>query len=196
LAKRLDLQYLSTGALLRQNVEDKTKLGLIADPILARGGYLPDDLMCDMIGEWVAQAPGGWLLDGFPRSVPQAEFLDQQLAATENRLDAALSLEAPFDELLSRISDRVECLSCRWSGHHKETDKMGHCPECGEIVQKRSDDSVDNFTNRFREYERLTQPLAAYYQERGLLCACDATASRDEVTCQLLKQLSTKSNPD
>lgn len=189
LAKQLQLEYLSTGALLRSHVEKGTEVGHIAEPILARGGYLPDDLMCEMIGQWVDEKKGGWLIDGFPRSVPQADFLDKKLIESGQMLDAAIGLEAPFEMLLSRIRNRVECLNCHWSGHQNESINDGRCPDCSESVQSRSDDSEENFTSRFKEFQRLTEPLVDYYRDKGLLCSCDATASRDDVTQEILKRL-------
>ncbi len=189
LAKHLKLEYLSTGALLRSHVEQGTEVGCIAEPILARGGYLPDDLMCEMVGQWIDEKKEGWLIDGFPRSVPQARFMDEKLASRGMALDAVVALDAPYGELLSRISNRVECLNCHWSGHRDEASEGDECPECADTVKTRSDDSIENFTSRFREYERLTQPLIDYYREKGLLCSCDGTLSRDDVTQEILKGL-------
>ena len=104
LAASLGLGYLSTGALLRENIEESTPLGLTAEPIHARGCYLPDDLMCPILADWLGKNDSGkaWVLDGFPRSLPQAEFLDGWLSENGAALDAAVALEAPFDELLRR----------------------------------------------------------------------------------------------
>ncbi len=110
------------------------------------------------------------------------------------KLDAAISLDAPFDELLSRIRDRVECPDCRWSGRKSQTSGDHQCPECGAVVEARPDDSEENFTQRYQEFLRLTKPLVGYYEERNLLCPCDATAPRDEVTAKLLACV--RSGPD
>ncbi len=181
LSKAFGLGYLSTGAVLREHVENRTELGKLADPILARGGYLPDDLMCRIIGEWLARQPGGWVLDGFPRSVPQAEFLDDWLAGRGLELDAAISLEAPFEVLISRMRDRLECPECRWSGKG-----MDECPDCGAALETRPDDSDANFTSRYREFQRHTLPVIEHYRGRNLLSPCDATAPRDEVAAEIL----------
>ena len=188
LSASLGLGYLSTGALLREEVETGTDVGKLAQPILARGEYLPDDLMCRIIADWLSRQTGGWVLDGFPRSVPQARFLDDLLARQGEKLDAAISLEAPFDELISRMHGRVECPECRWSGQTSEATDDQRCPDCGSPVTSRPDDSVENLTSRYQEFLRLTRPLIAYYQERNLLSPCDATAPRDEVTAQLLNR--------
>ena len=189
LAATLGLGYLSTGALLREQVEGGTPLGKLAEPILARGEYLPDDLMCRILGDWLDKQPTGWVLDGFPRSLPQAEFLDERLSGHRPKLDAAILLEVPHQVLLSRIQSRVECPECRWSGQAQEAVPVGRCPQCGAPVSPRSDDSEENFNNRYREFMRLTSPVIEHYQELNLLKRCDATSSKDEVAARLLKLL-------
>lgn len=192
MAKSLGLGYLSTGALLREQMEQGTQLGRQAEPILARGGYLPDELMFPVLAEWVARQAGGWVLDGFPRSLPQAEFLTARLAARGLRLDAAISLEAPFSVLLDRIQDRVECPDCRWSGQKRQLAPMDRCPLCEQPAGPRADDDEQNFRNRHAEFCSLTQPAVGYYREMEQLCPCDATAPQDEVAARLLKFFETQ----
>jgi adenylate kinase len=187
LAASLGLGYLSTGALLREHVENGTELGKQAKPILDRGEYLPDGLMCPILADWLDRQTGGWVLDGFPRSVPQAVFLDQWLDSRGMRLDAAISLEVPFDELLTRIRSRVECPECRWSGQRPQLVSDGKCPKCGSTAGSRADDTEDNFTSRHAEFVSLTEPVIERYRGLGLLSACDATAAQDEVSANLLK---------
>lgn len=190
LASALGLGYLSTGALLREQVENGTELGKLAEPILARGEYLPDDLMCRILAEWLERQPGGWVLDGFPRSLPQAEFLDGWLAGHDQKLAAAVLLEVPYDDLLSRIRKRVECPECRWSGQKDQLAAGDRCPVCSAHAAARPDDSEENFSKRHQEFERLTKPVTGFYQMRGLLKTCDATAPQDEVATKLLQILS------
>lgn len=189
LAAQYGIGYLSTGALLREQVENGTPLGKLAEPILARGEYLPDDLMCSIIGDWLGKQSGGWLLDGFPRSLPQAEFLDAWLAAHGSQLDAAVVLEVPFDVLISRIRKRVECPECRWTGQAQQAGADGLCPQCRAPVSPRSDDSEENFSKRHQEFIRLTSPVIEHYQELNLLKRCAATASQDEVAANLIELL-------
>jgi adenylate kinase len=186
LAASLGLGYLSTGALLREQMEQKTALGELAVPILDRGDYLPDDLMCRILADWYSRQTGGWVLDGFPRSLPQALFLDELLSKDDLKLDGALCLEVPYRELLRRIQERVECPDCRWSGQKKQAVESGRCPKCGGEVAPRADDSEENFNNRYNEFERLTLPAAKYYDAAGLLHTCDATAPKDEVAAKIL----------
>jgi adenylate kinase len=194
LASSLGLAYLSTGALLRENVENGTGLGLAAKPILDRGEYLPDGLICPILADWLAtnDSGKGWVLDGFPRSVPQAEFLERWLAENGAELDAAVALEVPFDELLGRIRDRVECPDCRWSGQRKELSEDGRCPKCGGSAAPRMDDSEANFRNRHAEFLSLTVPAIDFYRERGNLVPVPATAPKDETAATILSSLGFK----
>ena len=187
LAASLGLGYLSTGALLREEMEAGTELGKQAEPILARGEYLPDGLMCPILADWLARQTGGWVLDGFPRSLPQALFLDDWLARRGMKIDAAVSLEVPFTELLARTRDRVECPECRWSGQRRQLSAGDKCPVCGHPAAPRADDGEENFRSRHAEFTSLAQPVIGHYRQLGLLSACDATAPQDEVAARLLR---------
>lgn len=191
LSASLGVGYLSTGALLRENIEEGTPLGLSAAPILARGGYLPDDLMCPILATWLeANDSGkGWVLDGFPRSVPQAEFLDSQLTNRGVVLDAAIALEAPFDELLRRIRNRVECPGCRWSGQRGELGAGDLCPKCSSPAAARDDDREENFRHRHAEFTSLTLPAIDFYRSTGRLIPVPATGTKDETASAILAAL-------
>ena len=189
LASALGLGYLSTGALLREAMEQGTALGKQAEPILARGGYLPDDLMCPILGEWLDRQSGGWVLDGFPRSLPQAIFLDEKLAQDGLALDRAISLEVPIAELLGRVINRVECPECRWTGQKGQLVDGAKCPSCGHPAGPRADDDEENFRCRHAEFVHHVVPVISRYRQAGLLTTCDATASQDEVAARLLHLL-------
>lgn len=190
LAERRGLAYLSTGALLREQMELGTELGKKAQPILARGGYLPDELMLPVLADWLARQTGGWVLDGFPRSLPQAKFLDASLAERGLEMNAVISLEAPFPDLLDRIQDRAECSECRWTGRQAQLDHGGECPVCNGPAGPRADDNEENFRSRYSEFVTLTQPVIEYYRHLNFLCPCDATAPQDDVTDRLLDAIS------
>lgn len=185
LASSLGLAYLSTGALLREAVEAGTALGLQAKPILDRGGYLPDELMCPILGEWLARQSGGWVLDGFPRSLPQADYLEGWLREHGQSLDRVVALDVPLDELLRRIHGRVECPECRWSGQTSQTGPGNTCPVCQSVVSRRDDDDEENFRSRYDAYMRHAFPLVPYYESRGLLAHQDATAAADDVALSI-----------
>ena len=187
LAASLGLGYLSTGALLREQMEMGTDLGKQAEPILACGEYLPDDLMCPILAEWLSRQTGGWVLDGFPRSLPQAIFLDEWLVQHGLELDAAVSLEVPFDQLLARIQNRVECPECRWSGQRGQLTPTAKCPVCGSSAGPRADDSEENFRSRHAEFSSLTQPAIAHYRQANRLSSCEATAPEAEVAARILQ---------
>jgi len=194
LSASLGLGYLSTGALLRENIEERTPLGLAAAPILARGGYLPDDLMCPILADWLGKNDSGkgWVLDGFPRSMPQAVFLDHWLSENGVAMGAAVALEAPFDELLRRIRDRVECPGCRWSGQRGELSEGALCPKCGDPAAPRDDDREENFRNRHAEFTALTVPVIDFYRTTGRLIPVPATGSKDEAAATILSSLGFK----
>jgi len=191
LAASLGLDYLSTGALLRENMERETPLGLAAAPILARGEYLPDHLMSPILGDWLENHNDGpgWVLDGFPRSLPQAEFLNNKLIGNGCEIDAAIALEVPFSELLQRIRDRVECPECRWTGQRNQLLGDGKCPYCEHPAGPRADDDEENFRNRHAEFERNTLPVIARYRASGKLIPVSATLPKDQVAAAILNTL-------
>jgi adenylate kinase len=181
LAVAAAVDYLSTGAVLREAIENDTSLGRAVKPILDRGGYVPDELMCPILGEWLDQHSGGWVLDGFPRSLPQAEFLDQWLSVHGCKLDRVIALDVPLDELLRRRAGRVECPDCRWTGQSSQLNADRLCPLCQAVVGRREDDDEENFRSRHDAYLRHTLPLIAYYESRSCLVHRDATATVDVV---------------
>ncbi len=175
--------------MLREQVENQTAVGKTAAPILQRGGYLPDDLMCSLIDDWLDQQKGGWVLDGFPRSIPQAEFLKNALAGRGGSLEAAVALDVRMEILLERIRSRRECPECRWSGQVLGLAPDGRCPACGAVAGVRADDDEENFRNRYREFTTNTLPLENWYESAGLLVHCNAEGPPDEVFVGLLKAL-------
>lgn len=186
LSEELRIACLGTGALLRSAVEAGTPLGLQAKPILDRGEYLPDELMCSIMGAWLEAQKGGWILDGFPRSLTQAKFLTDWLASHGQRLDSAILLDAPESELLRRVRGRVECPECRWSGQLADLNGADRCPECGGVPAPRADDTEANFRSRHAEYVTHTFPVIAAYESAGLLHRCDATRRPEQVAAALL----------
>ena len=189
LAERLGLAYVSTGALLRSAVEEGSPLGREAAPILARHEYLPDPLMCSIMGDWLARQAGGWVLDGFPRSVAQMEYLAGWLADHGQPLDTAILLEVSEDELLSRIRNRVECPHCRWSGRVDQL-AAALCPQCAGPAGPREDDTEAGFRARLAEYHEHTLPVIALYESAGLLRRFDAASDAEGAEQRLLELIS------
>lgn len=192
LAESLGLGYLSTGALLREQVENQTPLGQQAAPILARGEYLPDELMNPILGDWLSRQTAGWVLDGFPRSLPQAIFLESWLADHGLEIDAAVSLDVPFDGLIARIHDRVECPACRWSGQRSQLVAGDKCPQCGSPAGKRADDGEENFRKRYQEFTTLTGPVVDHFQNKGMLRSFNATPPQEAVAAEILSSFESK----
>ena len=188
-AEVFGLAYLSTGALLREHVENRTPLGREAKPILDRGEYLPDELMCDVIAGWLERQSGGWVLDGFPRSLPQAEFLRRWMDRNGQSGHRAVFLDVPFSELLDRIKGRVECPDCRWSGQRSQLDENGRCPKCGGPASGREDDDERNFRSRYRQFEEFTLPAVDLYRNSNTLVSVDATRAKDQVTREIISAI-------
>lgn len=176
------LSYLSTGAVLRDHVSRDTEVGKLAGPILARGEYLPDELMCRLIEPWLNELQGGWVLDGFPRSVYQSKWLDRWLEANQIQLSAAIALIVPYEVLHERMLHRVECSACRWTGPREAlVASAGSCPKCGGAVATRLDDTDENFLRRYREFECSAIPVIEYYRQSSRLCEIDANAPEEQV---------------
>jgi len=174
LAEAHGLAYLSTGALLRRALSDDTDLGKKAKPFLDRGEFLPDKIMVPMVIEWVLAQEKGWLLDGFPRTVPQGEALDAALEVKPS----AIVLHVPDDELRRRVVCRLECESC----HRVTREGEGtHCPKCEGLLVPRADDSAAKFESRLGEYRRLVKPTIQYYCDRSRARIVNGTGSPDEV---------------
>jgi adenylate kinase len=177
------LPYIGTGDLLRKHKQDETPLGLEAKSYMDDGDLVPDELVIKMILEEIEdKGADGFLLDGFPRSVGQAEALDEALAENGRRLTAAVLIFVDDGTVIQRLSGRRQCSA----GHlyHVEFDPPkndGYCDQCGKPLRQRDDDRVDVIKKRLATYHELTEPLIDYYQERGLLQRFDGSRSPDEV---------------
>ncbi|MFM2243774.1 MAG: hypothetical protein RLZ97_2630 [Verrucomicrobiota bacterium] len=187
IAEQRGLDYLSTGALLREVLVAGGPVADEISPVLARGGYIDDDRMCRIMADWLATRTGGWVLDGFPRTLAQDDFLRETLQP--GVIDAAIALEVPKDELLRRIAGRVECPACRWSGQQQDLLPGAACPRCGVTAGRRSDDDVTNFLHRYDEYQHHTVPVMERHEAMGTLIRCDATRGLDVVTASLSSAL-------
>lgn len=182
LAEREDLAYLSTGALLREVLKVGGPIADEVRPILAVGGYVSDSLMCDILEGWLSEHQSGWVLDGFPRTVAQDDFLKSWLSSKGAAVDAAIALDVPKSELIQRIEQRVECPACRWSGQTNQLGNGVDCPSCGGKAARRDDDSLENFMHRYDEYALHTVPVIERYRESGMLASVNATHPIDVVS--------------
>lgn len=193
-SKRLEESYglvqLSTGDMLRAAVASGSDLGNKAKALMERGDLVPDELIIDMISARIEQADcaKGFILDGFPRTVPQAEALAAMLAEKGLSLDHAIELAVDDDAMVKRITGRYTCAKCG-KGYHDEFEKPakdGVCDKCGSTeFTRRADDKEDTVRNRLDAYHAQTAPILAYYKDQGVLSDVDGMADIDAVTAQL-----------
>ncbi len=190
LEKRHGLVQLSTGEMLREAVASGSELGRKAKEIMDAGRLMPDDLMILMIGDRIDQPDcrKGFILDGFPRTTPQAIALDQMLEEKGLRLDYVIEMRCDEDALVERISGRFSCAKCG-AGYHdrfKQTRQPGVCDVCqGTEFTRRGDDNEATVRRRLEAYHAQTAPILPYYEEKGTLVAVDGMAEIDEVTRQI-----------
>lgn len=193
-AKRLEEAYglvqLSTGDMLRAEVGSGSDLGQQAKTIMESGDLVPDDLIVDMISGRIDQddCKKGFILDGFPRTVPQADALGAMLEDKGLSIDDVIAIEADSEAVIARITGRYTCSECG-AGYHDEFQKPQHdgvCDKCGstEFI-RRADDNAETVRNRLAAYEEQTAPIIAYYDEKGTLKTVDGMADIDVVTAKL-----------
>ncbi len=184
------LMQLSTGDMLRAAVASGSELGKTAQAIMAAGKLVPDDVMVAMIQHRVDEpgCAGGFVLDGFPRTVAQAEALDDMLARKRRRLDAAVEMTVDDAALVRRIAGRFSCVHCG-AGYHDEfrpTEVADVCDRCGRTeFKRRADDNEETVRTRLAAYHEQTAPLLPYYRAKGTLRSVDGMAEIDEVTRQI-----------
>ena len=194
IAEHVAVPKISTGDIFRANVSSGTPLGLQAREYMDRGDLVPDGVTIDMIRNRLSEndALCGFLLDGFPRTVPQAETLDDILRETaDSKVDVVLELVVDSDEVIRRLSGRRTCRSCNhiWHVDFDPPQADGSCDlDQGELYQ-RDDDQPDTIKNRLAVYEDQTAPLIAYYAGRGVLVGIDATGPVDDITTRAIDAL-------
>ena len=184
LQEDLDLPYYATGNILREAVREGTPLGREAKSYMDKGDLVPDEVIIGVIAERIAQheAEDGFILDGFPRTVGQAEALGREMEGLARRLTAAILIEVPDDEIVRRLGGRRTCPN----GHvfHIEfdpPDQEGICDVCGADLTIRDDDKPDVIEHRLEQYREKTQPLVAWYEDRGALERVHGAKAPDEV---------------
>jgi len=188
LAGDLALSYLSTGYLLRSQIREKTPEGLEADVFLKNGQYVPDTLIFPMVERWLDKHQDNWIIDGFPRTLSQAEGFDKLLGRTGGSLNRAIALEASFDTLAARVSKRVQCPNCS-AVSSQVNDPAGSLCKCGGLFRVRFDDDLENFRSRHQQFERFTLPVVDFYRKSGRLKRIDASGSADDVFERLQSKL-------
>lgn len=185
LTKKLNIPHISTGDMFRKALKEGTPLGLEAKRYMDSGQLVPDSVTVGIVKERLTEedCKDGFLLDGFPRTVAQADALDEMLNSLKVRLDSVVNIEVDREALLKRLTGRRVCKSCGATFHvvfnpSKEGDK---CEVCGKDLYQRSDDTEETAVNRLDVYEKQTEPLINYYQEKGLLLKINGNQSVDDV---------------
>jgi adenylate kinase len=196
LRKDFNLPYYSTGIILREAVDAQSELGKKAKEYMDNGDLVPDELICDVIAERFdsGEADDGFLLDGFPRTVGQAEMLDRILDSRGRELTAVLLIEAPDDEVVRRLSGRRTCAKGQHV-YHVEFDPPKHegvCDQDGSRLIQRDDDKPETVRKRLSVYHEQTEPLVDWYEDRSVLRRFDGTRSPDEVHDRIRATLATK----
>jgi adenylate kinase len=193
IAAELSVPKISTGDIFRANVSQGTPLGLEAKRYMDAGDLVPDSVTIDMVRDRLAaeDARSGFLLDGFPRTVPQARVLEEMLAQVETPLDVVLELVVEHEEVVRRLSGRRTCRSCNhvWHVDFDPPSRPGVCDACGGQLYQRDDDRAQTIQNRLDVYSEQTQPLVSFYASRGLLVGIDATGPVDDVTVRAIDAL-------
>lgn len=191
LVEKLGLVHVSSGDLFRENIGNKTELGVLAQSYMDRGELVPDGVTIQMVMERLSRPDcvSGVVLDGFPRTLAQAQSLDEALAARGDAIALALYVFVPQDALLRRLSGRWTCRQCK-AVYHQEYSPPRHvgvCDVCGGEVYQRPDDMPETQKNRIEVYMRQTEPLIEYYRQAGVLAEVDGRGSVEEVQNMLLQ---------
>lgn len=193
ISKKYELTHISTGDIFRANLKQGTPLGLKAKEYMDKGLLVPDELVCDLVKDRVQQddCKNGYLLDGFPRTVYQAENFDKYLKDKGEELSVVLNIQAPFEDLFNRAAGRRVCKQCgkTYNVISLPPKTEGICDECGGELIHRTDDQPDTVRNRLKVYEDQTSPLVEYYTESGKIANVDGNRPIPEVfeeICALL----------
>ncbi|MFH0516632.1 adenylate kinase [Streptomyces sp. M41] len=194
LAKNLSIPHISTGDLFRANISRQTELGKLAKSYMDAGNLVPDEVTIGMAKDRMEQqdAEGGFLLDGFPRNVSQAEALDEMLQSESMKLDAVLDLEVPEEEVVKRIAGRRICR--KDSSHvfhvtYSRPKQEGVCDACGGELYQRDDDSEETVRKRLEVYHTQTEPIIDYYKAQGLVVTISALGKVEDVTARAMEAL-------
>ncbi|MEW2381180.1 MULTISPECIES: adenylate kinase [Micromonospora] len=193
IAAHLAVPKISTGDIFRSNVSQGTPLGVEAKRYMDAGELVPDEVTINMVRDRLAEpdASEGFLLDGFPRTTPQAAALDKLLADLGTALDLVLELVVDDDEVIRRLSGRRTCRGCGkiWHVEFDATTREGICDRCGAELFQRDDDKPETIATRLREYADKTAPLVDYYGAQGKLVGIDATGPVEDVTVRAIDAL-------
>ncbi len=190
IADKYQIPHISTGDIFRANIKNGTELGKEAKSYMDKGLLVPDELTVKILLDRVANkdCENGYVLDGFPRTIPQATVLEEALAKTGDKIDYAVNVDVPDENIIKRMSGRRACLKCGATYHieHIPPKKDGVCDVCGEALVLRDDDKEETVKNRLEVYHKQTQPLIDFYSERGVLKVVDGTVDMKDVFASIV----------
>lgn len=193
IAEKYGIPHVSTGDIFRANIKNGTKLGMEAKQYMDKGLLVPDELTVKILLDRVADedCKNGYVLDGFPRTIPQAEVLDKALVELDDKIDYAIDVDVPDENIVKRMGGRRACLSCGATYHieHIPPKKDGVCDTCGEELVLRDDDKPETVQNRLNVYHEQTQPLIEFYEKKGVLKTVDGTQDMKDVFEAIVKLL-------
>lgn len=185
IAEKYQIPHISTGDIFRANISNGTELGKKAEEYMDQGLLVPDELVVDLVVDRIHQldCERGYILDGFPRTIPQAQCLDKALTEMGTSVTCAIDVDVPDEAIVRRMSGRRACPHCGATYHmeYAAPAKAGICDKCGSQLIHRDDDKEETVRTRLSVYHQQTQPLLAYYREKGKLRAVDGTKEMDEV---------------
>ncbi len=189
LCKHFNIPTISTGAILRKNIKEGTELGKIAKQYIDEGNLVPDDVMIGVIKARLSEddCKDGFILDGFPRTLPQAEALKN----SDIEIDCVLNIDVSDDKIINRLSGRLECSKCAATFHkeHRKPQRDGVCDICGGVLVTRADDKPETVKSRLETYHRETEPLIGFYSELGLLKVAKGKDDISSTTKEILDVL-------
>lgn len=193
LVNKLSVPHISTGDMFRKAIKEGTEMGLKAKAFMDQGKLVPDEVTIGIVRERLAlpDCKNGFLLDGFPRTVPQAEALDEILSAMQTALDAVISIDVANEKLVERLTGRRVCKACGATYHAMFNPPMqeGICDKCDGELYQRSDDSEGTVRNRLEVYQNQTEPLIAYYTSKGILKPINGDQEINLVLADIAKSL-------
>lgn len=193
IAAKYAIPHISTGDIFRANIKNGTELGKKAKEYMDKGMLVPDELTVNLVIDRFKNpdCANGYVLDGFPRTIPQAEALDKALTALGEKIDYAVNVEVPDENIVNRMSGRRACVGCGATYHivYNAPKTENVCDSCGEKLILRDDDKPETVQNRLKVYHEQTQPLIEYYGKKGVLKEVDGTLDMDEVFNAIVKIL-------
>ncbi len=193
IAEKYNLPHISTGDIFRANIKGGTELGMEAKKYMDAGQLVPDELTVKILLDRVADedCKNGYVLDGFPRTIPQALVLDKALTELNEKVDFTIDVDVPDENIVNRMGGRRACVTCGATYHvvHVPPKKEGICDKCGSELILRDDDKPETVKNRLDVYHAQTQPLIDYYTEKGILHTVDGTVDMMDVFNEIVKLL-------